>query len=87
MIAVDKAEDGANFLEVFEWFRTEGYDEQECFDMTKRTFRGGVIEGGRPLRRSAVDLVRAKYPRIPVIVVSGALSDESAVELIKAGAR
>ena len=53
VIAVDKAEDGANFLEVFEWFRTEGYTEQECFDMTKRIFRGGVIEGGGPFTKDA----------------------------------
>ncbi len=53
VIAVDKAEDGANFIEVFEWFRTEGYDEQECFDMTKRTFRGGVLEGGAPFTKDA----------------------------------
>jgi uncharacterized protein (TIGR02421 family) len=53
VIAVDKAEDGANFVEVFEWFRTEGYDEQECFDMTKRTFRGGVIDGGAPFTKDA----------------------------------
>ena len=42
VIAVDKAEDGANFIEVFDWFRTEGYDEQECFDMTKRIFRAAA---------------------------------------------
>lgn len=53
VIAVDKAEDGANFIEVFDWFRTEGYDEQECFDMTKRIFRGGVIEGGGPFTKDA----------------------------------
>src|SRR6202789_1379672 len=27
VLAVDKAEDGASFLDVFEWFRTEGYEE------------------------------------------------------------
>src|SRR5258708_21453605 len=31
ILAVDKAEDGASFLDVFEWYRTEGYDEEECF--------------------------------------------------------
>ncbi|HVY61472.1 MAG TPA: tyrosine/phenylalanine carboxypeptidase domain-containing protein, partial [Planctomycetota bacterium] len=34
ILAVDKAEDGASFLDVFEWFRTEGYDEEECFHNT-----------------------------------------------------
>lgn len=53
VLAVDKAEDGASFLEVFEWFRTEGYDEEECFHNTRRIFRGGVMEGGAPFTKDA----------------------------------
>jgi uncharacterized protein (TIGR02421 family) len=53
VLAVDKAEDGANFLEVFEWFRTEGYDEDECYHNTRRIFRGGVVEGGAPFTKDA----------------------------------
>lgn len=53
VLAVDKAEDGANFLDVFEWFRTEGYEEEECFHSTRRVFRGGVIEGGAPFTKDA----------------------------------
>jgi uncharacterized protein (TIGR02421 family) len=53
VLAVDKAEDGANFLEVYEWFRTEGYDEEECFHNTRRIFRGGVIDGGAPFTKDA----------------------------------
>jgi uncharacterized protein (TIGR02421 family) len=53
VLAVDKAEDGASFLEVFEWFRTEGYDEDECFHNTRRIFRGGVVEGGAPFTKDA----------------------------------
>lgn len=53
VIAVDKAEDGANFVEVFDWFRTEGYDEEECFHNTRRIFRGGVVEGGAPFTKDA----------------------------------
>jgi uncharacterized protein (TIGR02421 family) len=53
VLAVDKAEDGANFLEVFEWYRTEGYEELECFHNTRRVFRGGVIEGGGPYTKDA----------------------------------
>lgn len=51
VIAVDKAEDGANFLEVFEWYRTEGYEEEECFGAARRVFRGGAIEGGSPFTK------------------------------------
>jgi uncharacterized protein (TIGR02421 family) len=53
VIAVDKAEDGASFIDVFEWFRTEGYDEEECFHNTRRVFRGGVLEGGAPFTKDA----------------------------------
>ncbi len=53
VLAVDKAEDGASFIEVFEWFRTEGYDEEECFHNTRRIFRGGVIDGGGPFTKDA----------------------------------
>jgi uncharacterized protein (TIGR02421 family) len=53
VLAVDKAEDGASFLEVFEWYRTEGYEEDECFQATTRIFRGGVLEGGAPFTKDA----------------------------------
>jgi uncharacterized protein (TIGR02421 family) len=53
VLAVDKAEDGASFLEVFEWFRTEGYEEVECFHNTRRIFRGGLVEGGAPFTKDA----------------------------------
>ena len=53
VLAVDKAEDGASFVEVFEWFRTEGYDEEECFHNTRRIFRGGMVEGGAPFTKDA----------------------------------
>jgi uncharacterized protein (TIGR02421 family) len=53
VLAVDKAEDGASFLDVFEWFRTEGYEEEECFHNTRRVFRGGVVGGGAPFTKDA----------------------------------
>ncbi len=53
LLAVDKAEDGASFLEVFEWFRTEGYEEDECFHAARRVFRGGVLDGGGPFTKDA----------------------------------
>jgi uncharacterized protein (TIGR02421 family) len=54
VLAIDKAEDGADFLEVFEWFRTEGYDEETCFVSTMRVFRGGVVSGGAPFTKDVV---------------------------------
>jgi uncharacterized protein (TIGR02421 family) len=53
ILAVDKAEDGASFLDVFEWYRTEGYDEPECFQNARRVFRGGLLEGGAPFTKDA----------------------------------
>jgi uncharacterized protein (TIGR02421 family) len=53
ILAVDKAEDGATFLDVFEWYRTEGYEEQECFQNARRVFRGGLLEGGAPFTKDA----------------------------------
>ncbi len=53
ILAVDKAEDGANFLDLFEWYRTEGYDEDECFQNARRVFRGGLLEGGAPFTKDA----------------------------------
>jgi uncharacterized protein (TIGR02421 family) len=53
VLAVDKAEDGASFLDVYDWFRTEGYDEEECFQNTRRIFRGGLVEGGAPFTKDA----------------------------------
>lgn len=53
ILAVDKAEDGASFLDVFEWYRTEGYEEDECFQNAHRVFRGGWLEGGGPFTKDA----------------------------------
>ncbi|MBL8720186.1 MAG: DUF1704 domain-containing protein [Myxococcales bacterium] len=51
VIAVDKAEDGADFAQVFDWYRTEGYEEEECFNATRRIFRGGTTTGGAPFTK------------------------------------
>ena len=51
IFGIDKAEDGANFLEVIEFYRTEGYEEEDCVANAKRVFRGGVIEGGAPFTK------------------------------------
>ena len=51
VLAVDKAEDGADFVQIFEWYRTEGYDEEDCFNATRRIFRGGTTTGGVPFTK------------------------------------
>ncbi len=54
VLAVDKAESGADFLEVFDWFRTEGYDEEDCVWNAHRVFRGGTTAGGAPFTKDIV---------------------------------
>jgi len=51
IISIEKAEDGANLLDVIEYLRTEGYSEQECMTHAFRVFRGGTIEGGAPFTK------------------------------------
>lgn len=43
---VHLAEQGANFLEVFDYFRDQGYEEEECWNSVSRIFRGSLPEGG-----------------------------------------
>lgn len=51
IIAIEKAEDGANLLEIIEYMRTEGYTEKECIANAFRVFRGGTLEGGVPFTK------------------------------------
>ncbi|MEK7692397.1 MAG: flavohemoglobin expression-modulating QEGLA motif protein, partial [Bdellovibrionota bacterium] len=51
ILAISKAEEGANLLDIIEFYRTEGYDEKDSFHNAKRVFRGGVIEGGAPFTK------------------------------------
>lgn len=51
IICIDKAEDGANLLDIIEYLRTEGYTEHECLTHAFRVFRGGTIEGGAPFTK------------------------------------
>jgi uncharacterized protein (TIGR02421 family) len=51
VLAIDKAEDGANVLDIIEFFRTEGYSEEDSVSSAKRVFRGGMVEGGAPFTK------------------------------------
>lgn len=46
ILAIDKAENGANALDIIEFFRTEGYSEEESLLATQRVFRGTDLRGG-----------------------------------------
>lgn len=51
ILGISKAENGANMIELFEYYRTEGYSEDECYNNTMRVFRGGVPTGGAPFTK------------------------------------
>ncbi|MCM2276735.1 MAG: flavohemoglobin expression-modulating QEGLA motif protein [Oligoflexia bacterium] len=51
ILSIDKVEDGANLLEIIEFYRTEGYSEDDCIANAMRVFRGGVAEGGAPFTK------------------------------------
>jgi len=51
ILACDKAEDGADFLDICEFYRTEGYSEKECFQHAQRVVRGGLVTGGAPFTK------------------------------------
>lgn len=40
--AVELVENGATFLDLFEFFRVEGYDEDNCYNLASRVFRGSL---------------------------------------------
>lgn len=42
---VHMAESGANFLEVFEFYRSQGFPDVECYTNAVRVFRGSTPEG------------------------------------------
>lgn len=44
--AIHMAEEGANFLEVFRYFREQGYGEADGYTLSSRIFRGSTPEGG-----------------------------------------
>ena len=46
IITVNMAEEGANFLDVFNFYREQGLDESESYHATTRVFRGSTPEGG-----------------------------------------
>lgn len=73
VLAVEKAESGADFYDVFEWFRTEGYPEDVCFWNTQRIFRGGLIGGGGPFTKDIVYMkgIVSNYNFLHAAIVQG----------------
>jgi uncharacterized protein (TIGR02421 family) len=49
--AVDMVEQGADFLEVFNFYRNLGFDDETCYHATARVFRGCLPGGGGPFTK------------------------------------
>ena len=47
VVAVDLAEQGANFCEVYRYFLERGVSEHDSYRVTQRVFRGGQVSGDR----------------------------------------
>jgi len=58
VIAIDMAEEGADFIEVYRFFRERGANDPpfEAFESARRVFRGGVIAGGAPFTKDSIYL-------------------------------
>jgi uncharacterized protein (TIGR02421 family) len=56
VVAVRMVVDGADFIELFRWFRERTRDEVQAFESTRRVFRGGVLTGGAPFFKDIVYL-------------------------------
>ncbi|MDO8910203.1 MAG: flavohemoglobin expression-modulating QEGLA motif protein [Pseudohongiella sp.] len=46
VVAVDMAEQGADFTEVYRFFHNRGLRQEEAYKITQRVFRGGTLRGG-----------------------------------------
>lgn len=58
VIAIDMAANGADFLELYRFFRERSADDSpmEAFESARRVVRGGLVEGGAPFTKDAVYL-------------------------------
>lgn len=56
ILAVRMSEDGADFLELYRFFRERGHAEHAAFDCARRVVRGGLVSGGAPFTKDVVYL-------------------------------
>lgn len=56
VLAIQLAIDGADFCEVYRYFRDQGVVDTMAFEQTRRVFRGGVLTGGAPYTKDVVYL-------------------------------
>jgi len=51
VLAVQHVIDGADFVELYRWFRERSPSEEQAFESTRRIFRGAPLEGGAPFTK------------------------------------
>jgi len=56
VLAIQMASDGANFLEVYQFFLARTDSQEQAFECARRVFRGGVLSGGAPFTKDIVYL-------------------------------
>lgn len=54
--AIQMALDGADFLDVYEYFQKRGASAEQAFENARRVFRGGRVDGGVPFTKDIVYL-------------------------------
>ncbi len=56
VLAIQMSIEGADFLDVYRYFRDRGLSEDQSFENARRVFRGGVLTGGAPFTKDVVYL-------------------------------
>lgn len=56
VLAIQMSMDGADFLQIYEFFRDKTNDPRQAFENARRVFRGGVLTGGAPFTKDSVYL-------------------------------
>ena len=55
-IAIQMAIEGADFIDIYNYFIKEGVSSDQAFENSRRVFRGGVLAGGAPFTKDLVYL-------------------------------
>jgi uncharacterized protein (TIGR02421 family) len=56
VLAIQMAMDGADFLQLYEFFRERTHDNFSAFENARRIVRGGLVTGGAPFTKDSVYL-------------------------------
>jgi uncharacterized protein (TIGR02421 family) len=55
-LGIQMVVDGADFVELFRWFRDRTPNDEQAFESARRAFRGGPLTGGAPFTKDVVYL-------------------------------